>query len=129
MFGAVDHIVVGYGVDGQLWNGGINQHVAIGRGRVARFIRDGGADGVVTVSNRAQIRRRHGYAPAAVCRYGGGVVFTVQRDRHRLARFGVGHAINDQILLRFGRIDDVVVADDVNRDRRRRRVHAVLTAS
>ncbi len=128
MLDAVDHVVVGHGVDGQLRNGSIDQHVAIRGGRVARFIRNGGADGVVAVGNPAQIRGRHGHAPAAVCLYGGGVVFAVQRYRHRLARFGVGRAINQQILLRFGRVDDVVVADDLDRYRRRCRVHAVLAA-
>ncbi len=128
MLGAVDHVVVGHGVNGQLWHCGIHQHIAIRRGRVARLIRHGGADGVVAVHDAAQIRRRHGYAPAAVCLHGGGVVHAVQRYGDGLARFGVGHAVNDQILLRFGRIDDVVVADNFNRYRRRGGVHAVLAA-
>ena len=128
MLGAVDHVVVGNGVDGQLRDGGIDQHVAIRRGRVARLIRHGGADGVVAVGNAAQIRGRHGHAPAAVCLHGGGVVHAVQRHGDGLARFGVGHAVNNQILLRFGRIDDVVVADNLDRHRRRGRVHAVLAA-
>ena len=128
MLGAVDHVVVGNGVNGQLWNGGINQHVAIRGGRVARFIRYGGADGVVSVGNRAQIGGRYGHAPAAVSLNGGGVVHAVQGHGDGLTRFGVGDAVNHQILLRFGRIDDVVVADDFNRHRRRGSVHAVLAA-
>ena len=128
VLGAVDHVVVGHGVNGQLWNGGIHQHVAIRGGRVARFVRYGGADGVVPVGNTVQIRGRHGHAPAAVGLHGGGIVHAVQGHGDGLARFGVGDAVNHQILLRFSRIDDVVVADDFNRHRRRGRVHAVPAA-
>ncbi len=128
MLGAVDHIVIGNGVDGQLWHGGIDQHIASRGGRVARFVRHDGADGIVPVVNRAQIRRRHGHAPAAVGLHGGGVIHAVQRDGHGLARFGVRDAVDDQILLRFGGIDDVVVADDFDGDRRRGGVHAVLAS-
>ncbi len=128
VLGAVDHVVVGHGVNGQLRDGGIDQHVTIRGGRVARFVRYGGADGVVPVGNTAQIRGRHGHAPAAVSLNGGGVVHAVQGHGDGLARFGVGYTINDQILLRLGRIDDVVVADDLDRHRRRGGVHAVLAA-
>ncbi len=128
MLGAVDHVVVGNGVNGQLWHRGIHQHIAVRRGRVTRLIRDGCRDGVIAVGNRADIRRRYGDAPATVRLYGGGVVHAVQRHGHGLARFGVGDTVNDQILLRFGRVDDVVVADDLDGHRRRGGVHAVLSA-
>ncbi|CZU80210.1 Uncharacterised protein [Enterobacter hormaechei] len=128
MLGAVDHVVVGNGVNGQLWHRGIHQHIAVRQGRVTRLIRDGCRDGVTAVGNRADIRRRYGDAPAAVRLYGGGVVHAVQRHGDGLARFGVGDTVNDQILLRFGRVDDVVVADDLDGHRRRGGVHAVLAA-
>ncbi|VAC87304.1 Uncharacterised protein [Enterobacter cloacae] len=128
MLGAVDHVVVGHGVNGQLRNRDIHQHVAIRRGRVARFIGDGGTDGVVAVHHAAQVRRRHGDAPAAVGLYGGGVIHAVQGHGDGLARFGVGHAVDVQILLRFKRVDDVVIADNLNGNRRRGSIHAVFAA-
>ena len=127
MFSTVDHVVVRNGIDGQFRHCGIDQHIAIRRGLVARFIGNRRGDGVVAVNNRAEIRRRYGHAPATVCLYGGGVILAVQDHGHGLPGFGVGHAAHDQIDLRFCRIDDVVIANDLDRHRRRGRIHTVLT--
>ena len=127
MFSAVDNVIVRNGIDGQFRHRGIDQHVAIRRGRVARFIGHRCGDGIVAVNNRAEIRRRYGHAPATVGLYGGGVILAVQGHGHGLSGFGISHAVNNQIDLCFCRIDDVVIAHNLDRHRRRGRIHTVLT--
>lgn len=89
MFGGVNNVIAGDGVDGQHWNSEIHRQAVSGGRRVTRFIVYRGADRVRAGGQIAEIRRRYADAPASVSLDGAGVSHAIKRDGYRLPRFGV----------------------------------------
>ena len=85
-----------------------------GSGAVARFIGEGRRECLVTVSQRAHVRRRNTDAPASGRIQHRRVVFTVQGHGDHIARL-CAHDLtgNNQRLAVFGNIYDVVARNDV----------------
>ena len=88
MFGGVNNVIAGDGVDGQHRHGEIHRQPVSGGRRVACFIAYRGADRVLTGGQIAEIRRRHADAPTAVRQDGAGVSHAIKRDGYHLPRFG-----------------------------------------
>ncbi|CZZ20278.1 Uncharacterised protein [Enterobacter hormaechei] len=109
-------------VDGYLRHGGIHQPNAVRAAAVARHVTDGGRHGDIAIGQRAYVGGRHVQLPATVRLYRGLVRFTVQRHGDRLARFSGCAAAEHQILLRFCRINDVVVGQVIKRNGWRLRI-------
>ncbi|SAH44670.1 Uncharacterised protein [Enterobacter ludwigii] len=126
MLGHVNHVVARHGVDGHDRHRHVDRQVMIHRGRVTRLVTDGGRHGHAAVRERRQVGCRNVQRPVAVCAHGGGVVLPVQAHGDRLARFGGAGTGHRQVSFRFGRIQDVVSRQGVNRYGRRGGVHAVL---
>ncbi|MNG86646.1 hypothetical protein D3C79_454300 [compost metagenome] len=110
MFGQVDDVITGDGVDGHGWHGQIHQNILAGANRVTCFIADAGADGNVTVG---QDTWRYFHAPPAVGVDVGGVVGTVKVDGHALAHFGIAATADSQGCARFGGVNHVVAGDRI----------------
>ena len=88
MFGGVNNVIAGDGVDGQHGNSEIHRQTVSGGRRVTRFIAYRGADRVLAGGQIAEIRRRYADAPAAVRLDGAAVSHAIKRDGYRLPRFG-----------------------------------------
>ncbi len=128
MLSHVDHVIARDGVDGHHRNGHVDGQVMVYRGRVARLVAHAGCDGHAAVGQGGQIGCRDVQCPGAVCPDGGGVVFAVQGDGDRLPRFSGAGAVNRQVSLRFGRIQNVVRREGADGNGRCGGVHAILTA-
>ena len=88
MFGGINNVIAGDGVDGQHGNSEIHRQTVGGGRRITCFIAYRGADRVRAGSQIAEIRRRHADAPASVRLNGADVSHTIKRDGYRLPRFG-----------------------------------------
>ena len=88
MFGGVNNVIAGDGVNSQHRYGEIHRQPVVSGRRVTRFIAYRGADGVLAGGQIAEIRCRHTDAPVPVRLDGAGVSHTIKGDGHRLPRFG-----------------------------------------
>ncbi|SAJ34060.1 Uncharacterised protein [Enterobacter cloacae] len=118
-FRRVDDVVARHGVDGDGRQRGVDQQVRRIADAIAHAVGGGGAQGIVRFAQTRQIRCRNGQAPGTVRRRRGRVVFTVKGHGHHGAFRQVGAgAVDAQILPFFYRVQDVVIADGVEADRR-----------
>ncbi len=109
-------------INGHLRHGGIHQPNAVRTAAVTCHVADGGRHGDSAVCQRANVGGRHVQRPGAVSLHGSLIVFAVQRHGDRLPRFSCCAAAEHQILLRFCRIDDVVVGQIIERNGGRLRI-------
>ncbi|CZX07109.1 Uncharacterised protein [Enterobacter hormaechei] len=118
-FRRVDDVVARHGIDGDGWQRGVHQQVRGVAHAVAHAIGGGRVQGVTGLTETGQIRRRNRQAPGAVCRSCRRVVFAVQNYGHHGAFRQVGAGAADaQVLPFFNGVQDVVIADGVEADRR-----------
>ncbi|CZW09307.1 Uncharacterised protein [Enterobacter cloacae] len=118
-FRRVNHVVARHGVDDDGWQCGVDQQVRTVAHVVAHAVGGGRVQGVVRLTQTRQIGGRNRQAPGTVCRCGGRVVFTVQGHGHHGAFCQVGAGAADaQILAFLHRVQDVVIADSVEINRR-----------
>ncbi len=68
---------------------GDDREIAAGGGRVTAGIRDAGVDSPLLIGEQQHIRRGHLHAPAAIALRGGGIRFTIERQRDGLPCFNV----------------------------------------
>ena len=118
-FRRVDDVVARHGVDGDGWQRGVDKQVRRTAHAVANAVGGRRVQGVTGLTETGQIRSRNRQAPGAVCRSCRRVVFTVQGhgDHGAFRQVGAG-AVDAQILPFFYRVQDVVIADGVEADRR-----------
>ncbi len=88
VLGAVDHVIAGDGVEGDLRHSDVNQNRRTGARRVARLIGHGGSDSGMAISNAHHIRCRNVQRPAAVGLNLRHVLLAVEGHGDRLACFG-----------------------------------------
>ena len=118
-FRRVDDVIARHGVDGDGRQRGVHQQVRDVAHAVAHAVGGGRIQGVIGLTETGQIRCRNGQAPGAVCRSRRRVVFTVEVHGHYGAFREVSAGAADaQILAFFNGIQDVVIADGVEADRR-----------
>ncbi len=112
--GGVDHVVNRQGIDGNHRRGQGDVKLMRLGGAVTGLIGQGCGDRLVTISQRAHVRRRNAYAPAAGRVQHGGVVFAVQGHGNHVARLRARHLTgDDQRLAVLGNVHDVVARNDV----------------
>ncbi|SAD67260.1 Uncharacterised protein [Enterobacter hormaechei] len=118
-FRRVDDVVARHGVDGDGWQRGVDKQVRRTAHAVANAVGGRRVQGVTGLTETGQIRSRNRQAPGAVCRSCRRVVFTVQGhgDHGAFRQVGAG-AADAQILAFFNGVQDVVIADGVEADRR-----------
>ena len=124
LLAGVQNVVTRDGVDRHNGSGGINREIGSGGRTVTRFIADVDREGVPAVSHRLYFTGRKRDGPGAVAAHGRRVIFTVQRDRHNLARFRIGFTANRQRLIMFSGVNDIVLRDRVHGERRRNGIDA-----
>ena len=124
LLAGVQNVVTRDGVDRHNGSGGINREIGGGGRTVTRFVADVDRQGVSAVSHRLYFTGRKRDGPGAVTAHGRRVIFTVQRDRHNLARFRIGFTADRQWLIMFSGVNGIVLRDCVHGDRRRNGIDA-----
>ena len=129
MFGGVNNVIVGNGVDGKYRNGEIHRQIMRGARRVARFVIDRRRQGMAAIRQRCEICRRNIDAPGAIglyrcliCLHG----WAIERYRNNLPRFGGGATAHRHARIGFAAIDDIVAGNGINNDGWRTAVDAVV---
>ena len=129
-FGVIDQVIPGKGVDDHLRQHGVYQQIRLGGAAVTHAVGAADADGVKGIRQIQHVGNRHLNGPATVLN-GGLIVNVVQRHGDSAAVRQITGPAQAQGLHGLLRVQDVILADGVNREFRRvaAQRHAVRRAA